>query len=281
MSFEEIWTSYTKCIPIANLNILHISLLYNNLYRCESPMELLKLELNTNRFQLFFIILPFLEKKETKRKKRETAFFVKSSPSPLWLEYLFQGEPILWKETVEVRQSTTKDLSGRCFRENRRWKALCRKGGFRIRTQRQGNTRSAKTTTTNYSFSPEVDVKIKTQIKNPKRRIKEAKKEICQREQASKLRSFEKTTRWIEKPQKEGITIKEKDQISSQLKRQKKRNATRKNKKKFIFYLDGSILSKSYNIKSYALMNSLLMSSNVRQRMGFLFPFDSLNRYLQ
>ena len=71
-----------KCIPISNLNILYISLLYNNLYQYESPMELLKLELNTNRFQLFFIILPFLEKKETKRKKRETAFFVKSSPSP-------------------------------------------------------------------------------------------------------------------------------------------------------------------------------------------------------
>ena len=32
----------------------------------------------------------------------------------------------------------------------------------------------------------------KAEIKNPKRRIKEAKKEICQREQAQKLRSFEK-----------------------------------------------------------------------------------------
>ena len=74
---------------------------------------------------------------------------------------------------------------------------------------------------------------------------------------------------------------KEKDQVSFQLKRQKKRNATMENKKKLIFYLDGSILSKSCNIKSYALINSLLMSSNVRQRMGFLFPFDSLNRYLQ
>ena len=74
MSFEEIWTSYTKCIPIANLNILHISLLYNNLYQYESPMELLKLELNTNRFQLFFIILPFLEKKETKEKDGKQHF---------------------------------------------------------------------------------------------------------------------------------------------------------------------------------------------------------------
>ena len=44
-------------------------------------------------------------------------------------------------------------------------------------------------------FSPEVDVKIKTEIKNPKRRLKETKKEICQRGQAQKLRSFEKTTR--------------------------------------------------------------------------------------
>ena len=57
-----------KCIPISNLNILYISLLYNNLYQYESPMELLKLELNTNRFQLLFIILPFL---------------VKSSPYPM------------------------------------------------------------------------------------------------------------------------------------------------------------------------------------------------------
>ena len=152
MSFEEIWTSYTKCIPIANLNILHISLLYNNLYRCESPMELLKLELNTNRFQLFLTSYP-LWKRKKQREKTENSIFRKVLTLPLWLEYLFQGELILWKETVEVWQSTTKDLSGRCFRENRRWKALCRKGGFRIITQRQGNTRSAKTTNTNYSLA--------------------------------------------------------------------------------------------------------------------------------
>ena len=70
-----------KCIPISNLNILYISLLYNNLYQYESPMELLKLELNTNRFQLFLTYYP-LWKRKKQREKTENSIFRKALTLP-------------------------------------------------------------------------------------------------------------------------------------------------------------------------------------------------------
>ena len=71
-----------KCIPISNLNILYISLLYNNLYQYESPMGLLKLELNTNRFQLLFLLSYPLWKQNRTRKEDRYPVFSASPKKP-------------------------------------------------------------------------------------------------------------------------------------------------------------------------------------------------------
>ena len=79
-----------KCIPISNLNILYISLLYNNLYQYESPMELLNLELNTNRFQLFLTYYP-LWKRKKQRKKTGNSIFRKVLTLPPMTRILIPG----------------------------------------------------------------------------------------------------------------------------------------------------------------------------------------------
>ena len=68
-------------------------------------------------------------------------------------------------------------------------------------------------------FSPEVDAKVKPEIKNPKRKLKEAKKDIRQKGIGTKVQ--EDLKKQHEELKKER---KEENQISFQIRRQKNRH---------------------------------------------------------